>query len=101
MQTQTITDFLCLKLSRHSLNLSDEETLAGKRVREAYLDCAEKGVDPFSQAVIVDIGCSAKFASYKLEASPCLAATRCAQRNYFCSQTGEKLTMDQLQELQG
>ena len=75
--------------------------MAGKRVREAYLDCAEKGVDPFSQAVIVDIGCSAKFASYKLEALPCLTATRCAQQNYFCSLTGEKLTMDQLQQLQG
>ena len=26
--------------------------MAGKRTREAYLDFAKKGVDPFSQAVI-------------------------------------------------
>ena len=101
VKTPTITEMFGLTLGDHSLRLPDKETLAGKRVREAYMKCVEKDISPFEKGVIVDVGSSEKFASYRVEASPCLTATRCAQRNYFCSLIGDRLTTNQLQQLQG
>ena len=100
----------CLSLARIVKPLPDhrwmpapakEDANAHANVMAAYKALKEKGINAFTKPVIIDTGCSARFRTYRVSASPCITHTRGSQLAYWCSTKGGRLTVSELGRLQG
>ena len=61
----------------------------------------QKGINPFSTPVVVDMDCSESFRQYKLDESLTLTRTRAAAMMYWCSTKGGPLNGRDMAALQG
>ena len=57
-------------------------------VLAAYKACLLKHVNPFKVPVIIDIGSSAKYRSYRIGGCPCITKSRAGSFAYWCSTKG-------------
>ena len=79
----------------------NESKIVRNSVTVAYKKCARQGINPFVTPVVVDIGSSVKFRTFRVGCSPCITYTRGSQMAYWCSTTGGRLTSKDLDKLQG
>ena len=72
-------------------------------VRKAIDKCRARGVDARRTPVLIDVGCSAKYATHQVGVLPCLTASRgSAQgRGHWCTSAGRHLTVEELAQFQG
>ena len=78
-----------------------KDRLAYGNVMAAYKKLNEKGINPFTEPVIIDMRCSKKFRTFRVSGSPCITYTRGSSQSYWCSTKGGCLTVSELGMLQG
>ena len=85
--------------SKHMPALMSQKRL----VLKAFRKVKKQGRNPRQVPVLIDVGCSPKFASHGVGALPCLTATRGATRGrgHWCSTVGRHLTLIELFQFQG
>ena len=71
------------------------------RVREAYKKAKKHGYDPKKDAVITDIGASAKFSHSMTNVMPCITASRGKTRMYHISTANSLMTLETIERVQG
>ena len=86
--------------SSRKLPVRDRER---RLVKKAYEKCKRKSTNPRNTPVLVDVGCSVKFAASAIAILPCLTATRGAAcgRGHWCSTVGRHLSLMELFQFQG
>ena len=63
-------------------------------VKKAIRNSTKKGIDPMT--VVVDIGCSLRYATWAAHGFPCLTHTRCSSMAYWVICRGRQVTLSEL-----
>ena len=74
---------------------------ARSMVCRAYRKCLAAKTSPSKHFVAVDVGCSDRFARYKVGLHPCLTASRAQQFGWWWSLVGRRATLPELCRCQG
>ena len=89
------------KLPRNVWRALPEGGMALDNVKNAYVKCVAKGINPFITPVVIDAGSSTKYASFQVNRSPTLTGARAGSLGYWCSTKGGPLTAEDCARLQG
>lgn len=99
----TVEDMIVPQLGDDSRRLPSKTSQPRARslVKNAYLKCRDKKINPKARFVAVDVGCSYKFATMGTAIHPCLTATRGRSFGWWWSLVGRRASLAEFCQLQG
>lgn len=73
----------------------------GENLVKSFKSIKKRHGKPSMVDAVIDIGCSAKFSTYKIGVAPTLTATRCRSHGYFSTSLMRPLSTTEMMRLQG
>lgn len=91
-----------LPINKRKAIPDEDQPLMRANVLSAFNKCADDGVNPFKESVIVDTGSSTEFSSFRVGECMTLTRTRAGQEGgYWCSTKMGPLSVSDMLALQG